>query len=209
MSMFDNSSTQDIDALLAEADSLMDEMSTKLEAGTPDGNAAPETSSDPAAQELAGMVEEMSASIASVDSDAVAEALANPPRESAESDPPEAGDLDESASADASGPLTAPAEWLDEAEVATDLLSGQAVPTIDETADTPVVAAAQVRQTAAVQKTHRLLRVMLHAPIGLLVLMDRPFARLGPNVKNCIGYAAVATVLIAAGTWAVGTVYLQ
>lgn len=200
MSMFDNSSTQDIDALLAEADSLMDEMSTKLEAGTPDGNAAPETSSDPAAQELAGMVEEMSASIASVDSDAVAEALANPP---------EAGDLDESESADASGPLTAPADWVDEAEVATDLLSGQAVPTIEETADTPAVAAAQVLQAAAVQSTHRLVRVTLRAPIGLMVLMDRPFARLGPNVKNCIGYAAVATLLIAAGTWAVGTVYLQ
>ncbi len=44
--------------------------------------------------------------------------------------------------------------------------------------------------------------------VHVLILLDLPFARLGRGIKNAVGYAAIATFLVAVGTW-VASAYLR
>lgn len=200
MSMLDNSSTQDIDALLAQADSLMNEMASKM-GDKPAEEVETPGAGDAVDQELSGSTDGFSDANSAVDPEAVADGL------TAEAlDPPQSVPLNPRNHGDGPGPTPAPSDWVEEASASPDHMADQPVPLIEEASDDD--SAAAILPSAAVQKTRRVVTAVFHAPIDLLVLIDRPFARLGPTVKTCIGYAAVATLVIAAGTWIAGSVYL-
>ncbi|MBP7933903.1 MAG: hypothetical protein KA354_04560 [Phycisphaerae bacterium] len=44
-------------------------------------------------------------------------------------------------------------------------------------------------------------RTALAGPVLVLVVLDKPFARLSPGLKNLIGYAAIATMMVASACW--------
>ena len=50
----------------------------------------------------------------------------------------------------------------------------------------------------------RLLSIPLRPLVAMLVVLDLPFSFLGPGIKNLIGYAAIATTLMAIATWVGG-----
>lgn len=41
----------------------------------------------------------------------------------------------------------------------------------------------------------------LRGLVAILILLDLPFSFLAPWIKNLIGYAAIATAIMAAATW--------
>lgn len=209
--------TQDIDALLAQADSLMDEMASNL--GGSDGAAVSttgETSGPTSADtdaadcdpELQAIADDLTAFTATVDSESVVEPSGDEGGESTD-EGSEAEPTAKRSSDASSGASAAPAEWVDEAQMSGDAMSIQGLPTIpDEQGATEEPVAPATLANTARRLPVRLLRGVIHSPIDALVLLDRPFARLGSQVKTCIGFVAIATLLMAAGTWVVGGMYL-
>jgi hypothetical protein len=108
------------------------------------------------------------------------------------------------------GPQSAPPDWLAEAEI--DSLienSSELLPQIPEalaaqggsSPDRPCS-----RLVIGVRGYLRLLGgAVAHAPIDLLVLLDRPFARLSTGAKTFIGYAAIGTLIVGITTWLLGS----
>ncbi|HSW45279.1 MAG TPA: hypothetical protein VLM89_06885 [Phycisphaerae bacterium] len=54
-----------------------------------------------------------------------------------------------------------------------------------------------------------LARALSNMPIVVLKVIDVPFACLGPDIKNLAGYAAVATLILAAAVWIAGPLLIS
>lgn len=235
MTALDNSSTQDIDALLAEADSLMNDMDASLggtesdapgqdigsaqgesndlvaTASAPADQAAVRTPSGEAVsneeQPISDIVEGLSSFADEVDHGAVSKCLDANGSETAISGQPATP-----VNLPADGPTPAPQEWVNEAELGQDTgTAAENVPSIPEerSGPAPAVVAVARRAKAGGERDGLVGPVgkALHLPIDILILLDYPFARLGPNVKAGIGGAAVATLLVAIGTWIVASLH--
>lgn len=195
-------SSQDIDRLLAEADSLMNDMAASLgksPAAAPVAATAPpppapsESESDEASMNK--IVDGLAAAVETADHEAIidrlnAERPAPPPTTTAE------------APAEAPGPGShnVPQERLAEADLAEDTSTASSLPSISDVPsaeDTPAGPSPRLRFEWA--------RMILRAPVDLLILLDRPFVRLSTPLKSCIGYVAIATLLTAAGTAVLGS----
>lgn len=55
----------------------------------------------------------------------------------------------------------------------------------------------------------RLLSLPVNAFVGVLTVLDAPFFFLSPGIKSIIGYAAIATSIMAVATWIVGPRLIQ
>lgn len=76
-----------------------------------------------------------------------------------------------------------------------------------EGASQSAIAAQEPGESAADEGQSLPMRVLhgLAAPIaGLLAVLDIPFARLSPSIKNTCGYAGVATLAVAIALWVAG-----
>lgn len=62
-----------------------------------------------------------------------------------------------------------------------------------------------VRQNRLRSLPNSLIKITCGLLIQILTIIDLPFARLGRGIKNLIGYAAIATLLVAVGTWVAGS----
>ncbi len=221
----------DVDALLNEADMLMGEVEANLNERTPgstpdpgaarDASTAPgeSASTRPAFDNLDEMAAEISATTVSVDPEAIAALLsrAEPPsdQQSPSTDspaapqaapvtPPPAPPIP-ARTATPPAASRAPTEWMQEAGADQDGMDDE-LPQIPDDSSIGEVAkpAPAVIAHRAARRSARLLQSALRTAIVVLVLMDKPFAKLNSRIKSMIGMAAIATLTVAVATWVLG-----
>ncbi len=208
MATAEMASTDEIDALLADADSLMNEVQSGLDetqptqaeasaaqsvaepADAPTAESTPEPESD---------TTEASESTTAESDDAQAYAE---PTEASESDA--ATPVEEKPVA-SDGAQKAPSEWLQELDE--DSASDDRLPDISEDSvraggdghvtDAPVKREPRQKRRGPLG----MLLTALHLPIDALALFDLPFAGVSLEAKSYIGWAAIATLLMAGFVW--------
>jgi len=235
MTTLDSTASQDIDALLAEADSLMNEMAVSLGASSTDDSDA--SSAKGATEADAARTDADAAEAAAPDSSGASDVSADAVRELmegvtgfSEQVDPEA-QLEAERSADelvddeveavlsrlstggsVLGPRSAPEEWVAEAEAGKDGQAGEQLPHIPETltdsGDTTAGRIGRILGRVAESGPVSVAKIPLRVLVHVLVVLDRPFAGLGHGVKTVLGYVAIGTLLVAMGTWLVGSLQL-
>jgi len=213
MSTVSSGNVQDIDALLAEADSLMDGLATAMAEDDPadDAARADEESGgdagDASAPGIESQVDDLPDFAADTDADAVAPELGG----GGDAEIAAEDEIDQllgkpSRKGTIIGPKSAPEEWLAEADLASaghDAV--EQLPHIPDTISGEPEGGEQTRAGAIRTRLVTTVGAVLALPVGVLVALDRPFAGLSLRIKACIGYAAIATLLVAAGTWVLGS----
>lgn len=197
-------SMDDVDNLLAEAAALTEEVDGEEMAVSADVDrvdAVPaEVAEDASPNDATAPVSTLDVSTPFADNaDAETEAAAELPTASAvqKENPPKA-----------SGGQ-APAEWLQEADLEASKAGQDALPSLceEEVLKTDSVSARQVEAVKAAfsRVSFRRLTSLARLPLTLLILLDKPFARLSLGAKNLIGCAAVGTLVVAVAALAIGS----
>lgn len=93
------------------------------------------------------------------------------------------------------GPADAPAE---QATAGSETIQTAALASEIESPDTTPVPA---RRNVLFRVLAPAARMALAGPVLILVALDIPFAKLGPGLKNFIGYVGIATTIVAAACW--------
>ena len=102
----------------------------------------------------------------------------------------------------------APAEWMAENP-------NDQVPDIPEAQDSTSAGGQEANPAAPTRLPVRqrsgtlrsVARGFARLPLDILILLDRPFARLGPGTKSAIGVLAIGTLALAAATWIYGNLH--
>lgn len=214
-------SIEDIDALLSQADALLNDVQTDfggqtdspVQAGQSTSKASEPTSREEDIQHLA---EEVSFSAKDVDAEAVAALLNSPDLTAdADADPAEKDESAEDEPAEAEldtshKPQSAPQDWLNEAASADDLIPS--IPDentrVEASGSRPVAAIGAARKllagTLGQYTVGKYIARLFRLPMEFLILLDRPFAKMDQKAKSFLGYAAIATLMVATGTWIYG-----